>query len=201
MWQPAKAIPLRFCTLMTIMTIRCFFVGILNDNEDDIDGSSIVAVDELLSLDRISDIYQDDDRQLSRRMILAIVVPVQRWKHTILDEVWLLQNLLKIMSFSVTDVSLRETSQQSASKSSTTNYSEYFITSDTTYCRKICKITIHQSNWRYNDNNIECRSRVPSVGNYFRATATTTIGSEQQQSTVNNISSATTTMSPRCTHN
>ena len=38
---------------MTIMTIRCFFVGILNDNEDDIDGSSIVAVDELLSLDRI----------------------------------------------------------------------------------------------------------------------------------------------------
>ena len=63
---------------MTIMTMRCFFVGILNDNEDDIDCSSIVAVDELLSLDRISDIYQDDDRQLSWRMILAIVVPVLR---------------------------------------------------------------------------------------------------------------------------
>ena len=42
------------------------FAGMLNDNEDGIDGSSIVAVDELLSLDQIlgfdsSDLDLDDD--------------------------------------------------------------------------------------------------------------------------------------------
>jgi hypothetical protein len=41
------------------------FAGLLNDNKDDIDGSSTVAVDELLTLDRIFGFESSDIDQMT----------------------------------------------------------------------------------------------------------------------------------------
>ena len=113
-------------------------------------------------------------------MTLAIVAPVLRWKHTILDEVWLSQNLLKIVLFSGTDVSLPETSQQSASKSGAsvqrTQFTSSICTTTNYFIWMIDDVTISGTQmrqpvwwlWRIHETSAETRSFIVWI-EYFRS--------------------------------